>query len=181
MSLSLRMLMHITTYVYIARWEDHKELHNGADEAVHLMRQHIQVLAAAKETSNNTDSTDNSTSVKLSTLPASDLKALLEAAAVSHRHCVEIEDLRALLAKHEPEVMTEMKAALRLAGVSTKECVSKVDIARLYLHQVFQCQGVGGARVLKALLAFDTELLTHLGEEEETVVPMELQDRQLHI
>ena len=165
----------------ISRWEDHEELHETADEVVELMQQHAKALAAAKESNNDANSTQTSTSVKLSALNASDLRALLEAAAVPHKQCVEVEKLRALLAKHESEVMKEAKAALRLAGVSTKECLSKGDIARLYLREVCRCHGAGGARVLKALLQFDTLLLTHLGEEEETVVPMELQERRLDI
>jgi len=160
-------------------WEDHKELHETADEVVEVMQQHVKALAAAKENNNDADSTDTLTSAKLSALNVSDVKALLVAAAVPHKHCVEMEELRALLAKREAEVMTETKAALRLAGVSTKGCLSKGDIARLYLREVCQRQGVGGARVLKKLLQFDTELLTHLGEEEETVVPMELQERRI--
>lgn len=161
-------------------WEDHKELHETADEVVEIMQQYVKALTAAKESNNDTDSTQKSTSFKLSALDASDLRPLLEAAAVPHKHCVEVEKLRALLAKHESEVMKEAKAALRLAGVSTQECLGKGDIARLYLREVCQRHGAGGARVLKALLLFDTVLLTHLGEEEETVVPMELQERPLH-
>jgi len=85
--------------------------------------------------------------------------------------------LRALVDKHESAAMTEMKAALRLAAVSTKKCLGKVDVAQLYMGRVRDCQGEGCVKVLGAVLGFDTELLTHLGEEEETVVPMELQDR----
>lgn len=159
-------------------WEDHKELHNTADKVVHLLQQHIRLMSAAKESKSDPNSTASSPSGKLSSLPVRYLKSMLDAAAVTHMHCVEADDLRALVDKHESAAMTEMKAALRLAAVSTKECLSKADVARLYMRRVRDCQGEGGARVLEAVLEFDTELLTHLGEEEETVVPMELQDRQ---
>ena len=142
------------------------------------MQQHIRALRASKEGSSK--ATPESGPDNLIALPVPFLKAMLEAASVPHTQCVTREDLSALVTAHEASVLKEMKAALRLAAASTKSCVSKGDVARLYMRRVHQCQGVAGAKVLKSVLGFDDELLTHLGEEEETVVPMELQDRRIH-
>lgn len=160
-------------------WEDHKELHEGVDRVVRQMRQLIHSLTSAKEEKTDKDPTASTASGDLRSLPIPYLKAMLEAANVSYKHCTEVGDLQSLLAKHEAEVVQEMKAALRLSAISTKTCVTKADVALLYVRRVHQCQGVAVARSLKALLEFDQALLTHLGEEEETVVPMELQDKQL--
>jgi len=163
-------------------WEDHKELHQDADKLVRQLRQHIQVLASAPE--NKLSATKDAsmkadTKGSLQSLPVPHVKAMLEAAGVAHAHCVNKSDLHALLTKHEATVMQEMKAALRLAAVSTAACVSKSDLACLYVRRVHP-RGVAGVRVLSSALDFDRMLLSHLGEEEETVVPMELQDRPLH-
>lgn len=161
-------------------WEDHKSLHKAADQVVREMRQHIRVLASAAEKKTVKDPTVSTASDDLRSLPVPQLKVMLEVAGVSHAHCVEVGDLRSLLTDHEVEAVREMKAALRLSAVSTNACVNKADLAQLFMQRVHQYHGVASACCLKALLEFDVELLSHLGEEEETVVPMELQGRPLH-
>lgn len=158
-------------------WHDHKDLHEDVDNVIDQLRQHIRLLKSAQETKSEDSAAAKASDI--TSLPVPYLKAMLEAAAVVHDHCVDAGELQALVTKHKAEVIKEMKAALRLAAISMKAGASHADLARLYVRRVHRCQGLGGARVLKAMIGFDRHLNTHLGEEEELVVPMELQDKRL--